>query len=59
MFRFGDPFGEELAKWYLSQARYKELYLACAAYILMKLINEDYNNPDKQPLDLWDLKLLL
>ena len=36
MFRFGDPFGNKLAEWYLSQARYKELYLACAAYILMK-----------------------
>lgn len=53
LYRFHDPYARELDDSLLRKAENKNLCLYLAAFIIKKLINEDYKNPHKRYL-IWE-----
>lgn len=54
LYRFYDPYARELDDSLIHKAENKNLCLYISAFILNKLINEDYKNPKKRYL-IWEL----
>lgn len=55
IYRFCDPFAKQLDEYLLSKAENKYLCLYLSAFIIKKLLNEDFKNPTKRYL-IWELK---